>query len=538
VNTLKLMLVAMAAAVLGTAQVNPNYPPYQTLPGTGWTFSGGWTEGNAWGGYTYYGYDPNAGAPPTFISTVSGGNEYEVRLSVICCGDVVAYLRATADANFYTDTGTFYAVRISCCFGQVSVYRRQSGVTTLLGSGYPPTSPNPGTLRAIIAGGEIHVFYNDVNVVSLSENAITSGQPGFGLGGYGVVNAGVYARDTTSPSGLGALSVSAAPSQVDLQWGSVSDGNGIGVWNYWVYRNNVFIGSTEQPAFTDTTVSPSTTYSYQVTVKDYHVNYGTTSGISIATPASGSGEPRRVGVRANGAYWGGGNEQIDMRSGNLNVTLPLVTTQARAGKTTTIALSYNSQFWRKDDAGLRAVPGDDVGLGLGWRLMAGALTPYWSSYYTVHHYVFTDATGAAYALDAQTTLYSGGPTVWASKDGANIWYNPATNQLQFPDGSYWVMGQLAGSWTASAGTRYPTKIQDSNGNYTTIAYQSYDPRITSVTDVCGGWRTCSTTRRTGRTGSRTSTTISQRRRSILTMPIRGRLWRRFRRTPTMEPIRY
>jgi hypothetical protein len=110
VNFRNLILLGLIAAGVVTAQLNPNYLPYQTLPGTGWTFSGGWTEGNIWQGYTYYSYDPNAGAPPTFISTVQAGNEYEVRLKVICCGDVVAYLRASADANFYTNTGTFYAV--------------------------------------------------------------------------------------------------------------------------------------------------------------------------------------------------------------------------------------------------------------------------------------------------------------------------------------------------------------------------------------------------------------------------------------------
>ena len=70
---------------------------------------------------------------------------------------------------------------------------------------------------------------------------------------------------------------------------------------------------------------------------------------------------------------------------------------------------------------------------------------YWSDYYAVHHYVFTDATGADYVLDTPTTLYSGGSTVWTSKDGAYVWYNAATNQLFFADGTNWLMGQLSGS---------------------------------------------------------------------------------------------
>ena len=46
-----------------------------------------------------------------------------------------------------------------------------------------------------------------------------------------------------------------------------------------------------------------------------------------------------------------------------------------------------------------------------WRLQAGALTPSWSDHWTIHHWTFTDSTGAEYRL----TENVGG--VWRGKEG-------------------------------------------------------------------------------------------------------------------------
>ena len=49
------------------------------------------------------------------------------------------------------------------------------------------------------------------------------------------------------------------------------------------------------------------------------------------TPPDMPGNQRRVGVRTAGSYWGAGGEQIDLLSGNLNISIPIVTAQARGG---------------------------------------------------------------------------------------------------------------------------------------------------------------------------------------------------------------
>jgi hypothetical protein len=92
--------------------------------------------------------------------------------------------------------------------------------------------------------------------------------------------------------------------------------------------------------------------------------------------------PRRIGVHANGAYWGAAGEQIDVRSG---MSVPF-------------ALNYNSQQWfyHQDQA---FHFGRDVGFGLNWRLLAGSIVPVWHGAWTIHSWVFTDSTGAEYRLN-------------------------------------------------------------------------------------------------------------------------------------------
>jgi len=79
-----------------------------------------------------------------------------------------------------------------------------------------------------------------------------------------------------------------------------------------------------------------------------HKNCAANTNIPSVTAApTGAVDPRQTGIRPNGAYWGGG-EQIDMRSGNLNYSIPLLKAQGRDGWGVTFALSYNSQLWRQD----------------------------------------------------------------------------------------------------------------------------------------------------------------------------------------------
>ena len=67
----------------------------------------------------------------------------------------------------------------------------------------------------------------------------------------------------------------------------------------------------------------------------------------ITSPPSNGVDSRRVGVRPTGSYWGGGGEQLDTLSGNLNFSIPLIKVRARLGWTLPVGISYNSQNWTR-----------------------------------------------------------------------------------------------------------------------------------------------------------------------------------------------
>jgi len=83
---------------------------------------------------------------------------------------------------------------------------------------------------------------------------------------------------------------------------------------YFVFRNGVNIANVSEPNFTDSTVASGTTYTYGFYAFDYHYNVGPITNITVTTPPAGSVDPRQVGVRPTGTYWGAAGEQIDLRS--------------------------------------------------------------------------------------------------------------------------------------------------------------------------------------------------------------------------------
>jgi hypothetical protein len=110
--------------------------------------------------------------------------------------------------------------------------------------------------------------------------------------------------------------------------------------------------------------------------------------------------------------------------------LPVAKQVGRNGLEVGIGLSYNSQNWRKDGSAVWKL-GDNVGYGFGWRLSAGTITPYWQDYQTIHHFVYTDATGAEYRLDVNTN------GIWTSKEGFYGRWDHYTQRLHLPNGTTW-----------------------------------------------------------------------------------------------------
>src|SRR5467141_3979599 len=104
------------------------------------------------------------------------------------------------------------------------------------------------------------------------------------------------APDTTPPSvptGLTASAVSS--SQINLSWTASSDN--VGVSGYRVFRNGAQIATTSATSFTNTGLSPSTTYTYAVAAFDAAGNLSAQSSpASATTPAAPDTTPPTVSI--------------------------------------------------------------------------------------------------------------------------------------------------------------------------------------------------------------------------------------------------
>ena len=93
--------------------------------------------------------------------------------------------------------------------------------------------------------------------------------------------------DTIAPSVPTGLSGSAPNSTtVNLTWNASTDTGGSGLAGYRVYRGSTLIATRTVTNYSDTSVSPSTTYSYRVAAFDNAGNVSSqSSAINVTTPA-------------------------------------------------------------------------------------------------------------------------------------------------------------------------------------------------------------------------------------------------------------
>jgi len=465
------------ACALGAYTYDYSYSPAYTA---GWTLNGS-VDAVYPAATRFY-----SGGSLIYPNTVSGPNstDYELKttLSVQSAGATfVHYLRAstTGLASSGSCAGSYYSVEIAFPSGTyynpgtAQIYIRQCASGTL--STLASTSAavwDGAVLRSVAFGTNLWVYLDGLCIFRQAISA-TTGQPG--IGGYGMTAGGfssvsigphdIYAPNTVIATGVRS---SVLPTSVSLTWQGATDdtstGGGIGVYGYKVLRDGTNMGLSLSASFGDQALSPSTTYTYTISAVDYHGNVGSAASYAVTTPPSTAVDPRRVGLSPVGSYWGGGGEQIDTLSGNLNFSLPLVKPQGRTGWTLPVGIAYNSQNWRQDSSTNWEL-GDDVGYGFGWKLQIGSITPYYKGWPNgVDHYVFADSSGLEYRLDQQNG------TVWSSTQGIYIWFDSNTYMLHFKDGTFWRMGAISGGAEQDAGTLYPTIIEDINGNQVIVTY--------------------------------------------------------------------
>jgi hypothetical protein len=442
------------------------------------------------------GWRVNGGPPPaghltsaTSISMLREGGptgDQEVRGTLrirATGGSLVLYLRASPDALLRTGTsqGTFYAfeaqvisVGSGSCLMNLSIWKVLNGVNHQIKSAPNKPCVDGMEWRFFIRGGEIGARYDPWrgNVEPPPDNVITSGLAGVGVHSShpdnGITRAVFYNVETRVPATPANISGAVFGNRVEMQWHGFEDpapSSGLYLYTIQRWRSGVLESQVHPytPSYADTTVQPSTAYEYRIYVTDVHRNLSPPAIVAITTPAAGTREPRRIGLRPEGTYWGGAGEQIDMQSGNVNLTLPLISATARGGMKVNFALNYNSQLWRRDGSTVWAF-GRDVGYGYGWRMMAGSVTPVYRAWGDVAHYLYTDSTGAEYRL----TVNAGG--IWTGTEGVMVAYDSNLRLLRFPDGTWWAMWAESAAGEDDAGTLYPTVMQDNNGNRIAIDY--------------------------------------------------------------------
>jgi hypothetical protein len=87
--------------------------------------------------------------------------------------------------------------------------------------------------------------------------------------------------DTTPPTAPTNLTATAAGTQVNLTWTASTDN--VGIAGYDVLRDGALIGTATSTGYTDTTVSPSTTYTYTVRARDAAGNVSSPSNAATVT---------------------------------------------------------------------------------------------------------------------------------------------------------------------------------------------------------------------------------------------------------------
>ena len=415
------------------------------------------------------------GAPP------DGTNQYEVAATLnlpTSGGNYVLYLEGSSNALLgSTSVGSFYAFAIqnptlsgSACTATATLYRVVNGSVSQISSTTVPCANGVTYHAALGSDNALRFWVNNVQYLTWTDASPLTGAGG--VGGYSMPSGNSISLvqlgpcDRIAPAPVAAASVQnyVLSNEVDLEAaGSDDDANGSGVNAYLWSRDAVQVASTRTPEWSDPGATPGSTHSYSIQVQDHHGNVSAATSFSISVPTNATVDALEVGTRPTGSYWGGMGEQIDLRSGNLNFSYPLIKAISR-GWSIPLRLSYNSQNWRLDNAGAPWKLGQDVGFGFGWSMQIGSLTAFYSSYFTVKFYQFSDASGANYRLDQNNN------GIWTSKESIYVTYDSNAQRLYFNNGTYWILGCTSAGTEQDAGTMYPTLMEDSNGNQIAVQY--------------------------------------------------------------------
>jgi hypothetical protein len=287
------------------------------INGTNWTQAG--SVAASAGGLTAT--DANGGSLISRVGIPDGTSDYEVRANVTLVangGNYTLFARATPDARTGAGgAGSFYAFEMQnpvfangWCSASYVVYKRVSGVTTLLGQ-WPGACANGMQLRLMVQPGTLTAWANTALGVTLTDYDIGAGQPGVGAAGTpsgnSITNVQTGALDRVAPNAINSqtIGVAAFANRIELQWPGVNDDPaGIGLAYYQINRDGLPLGTSPRPDFADLAVNPGESHTYTIAAVDQHGNTGTAAAATIAVPPAGSIEPPAHGCAFHGRVLG------------------------------------------------------------------------------------------------------------------------------------------------------------------------------------------------------------------------------------------
>jgi chitodextrinase len=283
------------------------------------------------------------------------------------------------------------------------------------------------------------------------------------------------APDTVAPSVPGNLQAPTVNvNQVGLTWNASTDNAGTPTYEVW--RNGAFLANAPTNSYTDTTVSASTSYSYQVRAKDLASppNFSSLStALPVTTPAAGDTEDPSVptGLQASNVTGNSATLTWNASTDNVAVTDYIVTRNgtdlAPVTGTTLVdgalspGLTYSYTVRARDAAGNSSDPSSPA---------VQVTTP---GDPTLFSDSFSGANGAAWGADWTTAVSNGTATQQAG-----------TGELAFTDvtGAY-ARAQLTG---LAARADSDTVFSFQFGSTTAIQYVTVFTRGSGAWQ--GGWR--------------------------------------------------
>ena len=228
------------------------------------------------------------------VIVAASGNDYANSISYPAKYDTVIAVGAT-DSSDNRAAFSNYGPELEVVAPGVDIY------STYLGGGYETLS---GTSMAtpMVSGVVALMLSKNPNLTPaevrqiLHDTALDLGASGWDqYYGYGRVQAdaavnavsGGGGGDTTPPSKVTGLTVTTVSStQLDLSWDPVPDSD---LSYYKIYRDGVYIGQSTTTSYSDTGLSPGTTYTYEVSAVDTSGNEGPKSDPVSGTTEQSSG---------------------------------------------------------------------------------------------------------------------------------------------------------------------------------------------------------------------------------------------------------